>query len=296
LPDAGNRQLETSNNSGMLSFSKESLMESFFTTYRSSQIHYGKAGSGGKLLLCFHGYGESAESFSFLEKSVVDQFTLLAIDFPFHGKTIWNEGLIFTPEDLINIIEQIIQEISIQNSKIYLLGFSMGGRVVLHLLQSIPNKIEKIILLAPDGLKINFWYWLATQTSIGNKLFHFTANNPSWFFLLMKIADKLKLVNQSVFKFANHYLHDEQMRNDLYKRWTLMRQFKPNIKKIKQDISINNIQLRLLYGKFDKVIRYRNAEKLMSGIESNCILSIINSGHELLKEKNADEIIRLIKN
>jgi pimeloyl-ACP methyl ester carboxylesterase len=271
-------------------------MESFFTTYRSSQIHYGKAGAGSKLLLCFHGYGESAESFSFIERSIADEFTLLAIDFPFHGKTIWNEGLIFSPEDLINIVEKIIQSISFQNSKIYLIGFSMGGRVALHLLQSIPNKIEKIILLAPDGLKINFWYWLATQTSIGNKLFLFTASKPSWFFLLMNTADKLRLVNQSVFKFADHYLHDKQMRNDLYKRWTVMSKFKPNIKKIKQDIRGNNIQLRLLYGKFDKVIRYKNAEKFMSGIESNCILSIINSGHELLKEKNADEIIRLIKN
>jgi pimeloyl-ACP methyl ester carboxylesterase len=271
-------------------------MESFFTTYRSSQIHYGKAGAGAILLLCFHGYGESAESFSFLEKTVADEFTLFAIDFPFHGKTIWNEGLVFTPEDLANIVEKIIEEISFQNPKIFLLGFSMGGRVALQVLQSIPNKVQKIILLAPDGLKINFWYWLATQTSFGNKLFHFTAKRPSWFFLLMNTADKLRLVNQSVFKFANHYLHDKQMRNELYNRWTVMRQFKPNIKKIKQDIRSNNIQLRLLYGKFDKVIRHKNAEKFMIGIESNCILSIINSGHELLKEKNADEIIRIIKN
>src|ERR1700722_10572712 len=271
-------------------------MESFFTTYKSSQIHYYKAGAGGKLLFCFPGYGESAESFSFLKKSIAGEFTLLAIDFPFHGKTIWNEGLVFSPEDLVTILEKIIQATSFLNSKIYLLGFSMGGRVALHLLQSIPNKIEKITLLAPDGLKINFWYWLATQTSIGNKLFHFTANKPSWFFLLMNIADKLRLVNQSVFKFTNHYLHDKQMRNDLFQRWTVMRQFKPNIKKIKEDIRGNNIQLRLLYGKYDKVIRHKNAEKFMSGIESNCILLIINSGHELLKQKNADEIIRLIKN
>jgi pimeloyl-ACP methyl ester carboxylesterase len=271
-------------------------MKSSFVTYKSSQIHYYKAGAGSKLLLCFHGYGESAESFSFLEKRIADEFTLLAIDFPFHGKTIWNEGLVFTPKDLINILEKIIQETSFQNLKIFLLGFSMGGRVALHLLQSIPNKFEKIILLAPDGLKINFWYWLATQTSIGNKLFYFTANKPSWFFLLMKIADKLRLVNQSVFKFANHYLHDKQMRNDLYNRWKVMRKFKPNIKKIKQDIRSNNIHIRLLYGKYDKVIRYKNAEKFISEIESNCILSIINSGHELLKEKNVDEIIRLIKN
>ena len=239
---------------------------------------------------------ESRQNLFHFLKKVSEEFTLLAIDFPFHGKTAWNEGLFFTPEDLVDILDKVIHPTLLQNSNLYLFGFSMGGRVALHLLQAIPTKIGKIILLAPDGLKINFWYWLAAKTSLGNKLFLFTSNKPSWFFLLMTIADKLKLVNRSILKFANHYLHDKQMRDDLYKRWTVMRQFAPNIKKIKQDILCNNIQLRLLYGKFDKVILYKNAEKFISGIESNCILSIINSGHELLKEKNADEIIRLIKN
>jgi pimeloyl-ACP methyl ester carboxylesterase len=270
-------------------------MQSSFISYKSSQIHYCKAGAGKKWLLCFHGYGESAESFSFIEKDIAGEFTLLAIDFPFHGKTTWNEGLVFTPQDLISIVEKIIQAAPLQSPTVYLSGFSMGGRMALHLLQLIPSKIEKVVLLAPDGFQVNFWYWLATQTSIGNKLFHFTANKPSWFFLLMKIADKLGLVNQSVFRFANHYLHDIQMRNDLYNRWTVMRQFKPNIKKIKQDIRSNHIQVKLLYGKYDKIIRHKNAEKFMNGIEPNCILSIIDSGHELLKEKNADEIVRLIK-
>ena len=271
-------------------------MESYFTPYKSSQIHYCKAGTGSKLLLCFHGYGESAESFSFLEKSIEHDFTLLAIDFPFHGKTRWNEGLGFTPEDLVTILRKIIHALILQDSKIYLLGFSMGGRVALHLLELIPVRIEKVVLLAPDGLRMNFWYWLATQTALGNQLFRFTANRPGWFFLLLRTADKFRLVNQSVFKFANYYLHDKHMRNDLYHRWTAMRAFKPNVKKIKEDIRSHNIQLRLLYGKFDKVIRHKNTETFTNGIESNCILSIIDSGHELLKEKNADVITRLIKN
>jgi pimeloyl-ACP methyl ester carboxylesterase len=268
-------------------------MESAFITYQSSQIHYCKAGYGNKLLLCFHGYGESAESFSFLEKSIAAEFTLLAIDFPFHGKTTWKEGLLFTTEDLLNIMVTIIP---FQNAKMFFLGFSMGGRVALALLQSVPKNVEKMILLAPDGLKLNFWYGLATQTSMGNRLFQFTMNNPRWFFLLLKIAGRLRLVNQGVFKFANHYLHDKQMRKDLYDRWSVMRQFKPHIKKIKQAVRANNIQLRLLCGKYDKVIRPKNAERLITGIESHCILSIIDSGHELLKEKNASEIMRLLKN
>ncbi len=270
-------------------------MESFFITYRSSKIHYNKAGNGNRLLLCFHGYGESSTSFDFIEKYITDDFVLIAIDFPFHGKTVWNEGLLFTPKDLLNIIEEIIQSIPKKNTKIYLLGFSMGGRVALHLSQIIPNKIEKVILLAPDGLHVNFWYWFATQNYFGNKLFHFIVQHPAGLFLSLKISNKFRLINQSIFKFTNYYLHDKQMRTDLYNRWITMRKFKPVTGKIKNSIRKNNIQMRLLYGEYDRVIRYANAEKFMRGIKSYCTLSILHSGHQLLLEKNEGAIMRLIK-
>ena len=75
-----------------------------------------------------------------------------------------------------------------------------------------------------------------------------------------------------------------------------MRKFKPDIKKVKKNIRDDNIQMRLLYGEYDRVIRYTNAKKFMLGIEAYCTLSIIDSGHQLLQEKNADVIVRLIKN
>ena len=58
-------------------------------------------GTGNKLLLCFHGYGEDAYSFSFLEKHLGETYSLIVIDFPFHGKTVWKDGLLFTANDLL---------------------------------------------------------------------------------------------------------------------------------------------------------------------------------------------------
>jgi hypothetical protein len=47
----------------------------------------------------------------------------------------------------------------------------------------MPEQIEKLVLLAPDGLKVNFWYWLATQTWLGKNSFCFTMKHPGWFFV-----------------------------------------------------------------------------------------------------------------
>lgn len=271
-------------------------MQSFFLPYKSSSIHYCKAGQGDKLLLCFHGYSQSSNSFSFLEKKAEADYTMIAIDLPFHGKTTWNEGLNFTPDHLLEIIQLTRREHQIKSDSIYILGFSMGGRVALSLLQCTPDKIKKLVLIAPDGVKINFWYWLATQTNAGNKLFLYIMQKPGFMFSILKVANKLKLVNQSIYKFISFYIHDKQVRDDLYKRWTTMRSFRPDIEKIKSIITENKVFVKMLYGEHDRIIRFERAGKLRKGIECYCELKVIPAGHQLLNHQNTDTIIELLKN
>jgi pimeloyl-ACP methyl ester carboxylesterase len=273
-------------------------MESFFEQYKSSQIHYYKSRNSNNkpVLLCFHGYGESGVSFSFLEKYIENDFIIIAIDLPFHGKTEWSEGLIFTQQDLLKIIQQIINTFSGNNPEIYFLGFSMGARVALDLLLYWPNQIKKIVLLAPDGLKINGWYWFATQTVLGNNSFRFVMNNPRLFLTMLHAANKIHMINQSIYKFMDHYINNKQVRIDLFNRWTTMRKFKPDLQKIKSLIMINKIPVKLIYGEHDRIIRFETGKKFMHGIEKYCTLKIIPSGHQVLQEKNIELIVDLLKN
>ncbi|HEX5653421.1 MAG TPA: alpha/beta hydrolase, partial [Chitinophagaceae bacterium] len=191
-------------------------MEERQLLYKNSRVHYYRFGNGPAPVFCFHGYGEAASSFLFLEKYAGDEFSFYSVDLPFHGKTDWQEGLDFTQQDLLQIIEAIFHENSAntgsQNAIFSLMGFSLGGRMALSLYQAMPNKIDKLVLLAPDGLKVNFWYWLSTQSFLGNKLFAFTMQHPHWFFGFLKILNALKLVNASIFKFVNHYIGDTTVR------------------------------------------------------------------------------------
>jgi pimeloyl-ACP methyl ester carboxylesterase len=274
-------------------------LEQLQLLYKASRINYLRFGTGPKPAFCFHGYGEEATSFSFLEKYVGDQYTFFAIDLPFHGHTEWNDGLVFTIDDLSEIIRLLLsQAMTGQRPTNYnhlsLIGFSLGGRVALSLYEKMPSQIEKLILLAPDGLKVNFWYWLSTQTWIGNKLFVSTMKHPGWFFFLLKILNKLKLVNASVFKFVNYYIGDQQARNVLYQRWTVLRKIKPNLKKTKSLIAKNSTKVRLIYGKHDRIILPVRGEKFIKGIEMHCTLSVIHSGHQVLHEKHVQEILRAL--
>lgn len=254
-------------------------------------------GNGPKPAFCFHGYGEEAGSFAFLSKVADGQFTFFAIDLPFHGQTEWNEGLNFTTGDLKEIIESILNVENFQpitgnasNFKLALVGYSLGGRVALSLYQTMPSQIGKLVLLAPDGLVLNPWYWLATQTRIGNKFFAFTMKHPNWFFGLLKMFNKLKLVNTSIFKFINYYIGDKEVRRLLYARWTTLRKLKPGLPAIKFLIRTNKTIVRLLYGKHDRIILPVRGERFKNGIEEYCTLKVIESGHQLLHERYGEHI------
>jgi pimeloyl-ACP methyl ester carboxylesterase len=287
-------------------------MQTEFVIWGSSRINYTHWGTGTKLLLCLHGYGESAASFAFLADRLGAEFTILAPDLPFHGATQWKDGLYFDPASLPDLIDRMVAALHarglpaiaglrtggalpIAPDHWWLLGYSMGGRVALSLLQQKPERIAGLVLLAPDGLKVNMWYWLATQTLLGNRVFRRIMQRPRFFFLILQFAGKLKWVNPGIHKFIRTHIDDPHVRDELYNRWTVMRGFRPDIRSIRSIIRKRRLPVSLLYGRHDRIIRPEKGERFRKGIESTCKLYILDAGHALLQPKYADTIAGLLK-
>ncbi len=107
--------------------------------------------------------------------------------------------------------------------------------------------------------------------------------------------NKLRLVNASIFKFVNYYIGDVTVRRLLYQRWTTLRKLKSDLALIKSYIRKQNIPVRLIYGKHDRIILSSVGEKFRKGIEEQCKLSVIHSGHQVLHEKHAVEILESLQ-
>jgi len=267
-------------------------LQNRFIQYRNSVVAYGMAGIGSELLVCFHGFGESYESFAVLEEVLGSSYILIGINFPFHEGTEWSEGLIMQPQELFEIIRLIQYQEDCKQQSFSLLGYSLGGRIAMHLLQMIPEKINRMVLLAPDGLVVNPWYWVATQTWLGNKLFYATMQNPSWILWMVKAAYKLGFFNKSIIKFIHSYLDDKAVRMMLYKRWTTMRKFKPNLHLVNNNIKTHSIPTRFVFGSYDRII-LRKRSALFEKDNVHVKIIELNSGHQLLKEKHVKDIAAL---
>jgi pimeloyl-ACP methyl ester carboxylesterase len=177
----------------------------------------------------------------------------------------------------------------------WLMGYSMGGRIALSLLERMPEKVQRLILVAPDGLKLNFWYWLATQTGAGRQLFRYTMAHPGWFLLTLRAGNALRLVNPSIYKFVTSYIGDAQVRQDLYSRWIALRTMRPDTDHVENIIRRQQLPVRLLYGRYDRVIRVTTGQQFCAATAPWCKLEVLEVGHRLLQSRHLDTLLSLLK-
>lgn len=266
-------------------------MQAHYLGWQGQLLHYLKGGSGGRNLICLHGYGESAAHFTFLEPYLGQEFTLYAIDLPWHGRTQWSNCLDFPVDALLDLLQRMIPNFNTAANT--LLGYSMGGRVALTLLERMPDAWERVVLLAPDGLKVNPWYRAATQTRLGNTLFHYTMQQPGWLLWLLHTALQLRLINPSLGRFVHSYMNDPTVRSDLYRIWTTLRTFQPNLQQLGRQLQQRYLPVHLLFGQNDRIIPPANG-KALKRAASGVHLHVIAAGHQLLREKHAPQIRSLL--
>lgn len=229
-------------------------------------------------MVCLHGFGEYADRFDNLSPLMPD-YTLVALDLPWHGKTDWQEGLSMPVAWLTEILDLIPE---IRGKKFGLMGYSMGGRICLSLLTPLMQRITELVLIAPDGLTINPWYWLATQTYLGNRLFRLVMNNPAPFRGLLQLGQKTRLVNESILKFVQQYLDDRSMREQVYRVWTTLAHFSVPPRRLPQRFQQAQIPVAMIFGRYDRIIPPRLGFPFATGEQGKVHLSLLEAGHQLL--------------
>jgi pimeloyl-ACP methyl ester carboxylesterase len=243
-------------------------------------IHYSEYGRGKKVLICFHGYGQSNEHFKKLEEVYKDQYKIYSFDLFYHGKSFWHEkDKPLTKLFWKAIIQQFLEEKKIENFS--LLGFSMGGKFALATLECLPKQVDKLILIAPDGVKTNFWYSLATYPSWMRKIFRRIIVKPGFYFGLVKFLHFFKIVDKGVLRFANTQMQTTKQRRRVYYSWVIFKELKLDMEIIASILNSNNIKLEMYLGEFDKIITPQNMKSLLKKLNDYQI-NVLPSGHTSL--------------
>ena len=260
------------------------------------EIEYFVYGTGKKILFAFHGFNNHAEDFKVLENFFGNDYTIVAVNLFFHGDSHAQNHLVekgFSVDDLKNLFDELASLFPAE--KYTLIGYSLGGRIVLKLLEIYPEKLEKIILLAPDGIRISIVYRLLTQTSLGRILLKRVIDNPSIFFVLARILRKSGLVGEKRYHFTLENFDSKTKRWKVYLVWMTLRKIISKKSGVKNIIRKHNIPMHLFFGKHDRIIPPSIGIKFQKGMEEYISLTVLESGHHLLKENVVTEIASNLK-
>lgn len=252
---------------------------------KQGTLHYQKHGSGEKPLLVFHGFGQSAFTFQFLSSAAVGQtHTLYLFDLFFHGDSVWAlEETALEKSVWKNLMELFFQQESV--SRFSVLGFSMGGKFALSTVESFPDRVAKIYLLAPDGIKTSFWYSMATFPHALRHLFKSMITHPKRFHRLVTGAHAIGLIDKGILRFVEYQMNTEEKRRRVYNSWVVFRHLKFDLQKIANVINQYAPELVFIVGKHDKIITASSMNRLLKKV-NNYQLEILEAGHNDLIHKS----------
>ncbi len=113
-------------------------------------IAYREAGFGRKILLLLHGNISSSVVWQSTMERLESEFRMIALDLRGFGDSTYYrsfDSLKELAEDLVHFVDALELE------KFVVVGWSAGGNIGLELALLLPDRVEKVVLIAPVGLQ-----------------------------------------------------------------------------------------------------------------------------------------------
>jgi pimeloyl-ACP methyl ester carboxylesterase len=246
---------------------------------------------GADVWICFAGYGQSAQSAMRFVEQIFPEATIVGVDLPAHGDTVMLEPHLYL-DDITYLLGKIARNEDADRVNVF--GYSMGGALALKCIELCPGKLKGALLVAPDGLKRYPMRWFSTSTSIGAFLFRRTMNDPKVLNRMMELLVSLKIMDRSVVDFFKFQIRDEEQRNRVYASWNAFKYLQPDLVGIRKVLFRYKIELRMVFGKRDKVIQSSLAEKLSGTYVKHAKVHYLDYGHGLMKNEVAKEVQQII--
>ena len=255
--------------------------------FNDSRITYQTFGSGPVMLLAFHGFGQSSQVFRPLEKVPGEQFTVFAIDLFFHGKSYYAANQLLTKTVWNQLIDQFLQAQRID--RFSLVGFSLGGRFALATVEAFADRLDQLILIAPDGITRSMWYRLATNSRLGRKLFQTVLSHLPLLTTVGHALTRVGLLNRTAMRFAEISLGTPEQRERVYQSWTQFRLIRPDLNEIANLLNHRSTQVRFFVGAFDRIVPGFYVIPLTKRLR-HYDLTVLRTGHNHLIDLAAEQL------
>lgn len=229
--------------------------------------------------------------FAVLEEALGRNYTVVAIDLPFHGQTEWSKET-FTKDDLLGIIRQIVDREG--KIRFCLMGFSFGGRLSQAMLPELAGQLDKLYLFSPDGVKTK-GMTMAVHTPVWvRRLLLRILRKPDWFISLVQAGRKVGLVPPLIHHFMTNNLNRPERLQRTFGCWLATDSFYLRRRDIRAVLEKTALPTDVYIGLHDRFLHQKELKKLYEGLP-NVRVFWLEDGHRIVGEGLAEEILAKVQ-
>jgi pimeloyl-ACP methyl ester carboxylesterase len=198
-----------------------------------------------------------------LPDEFLSTYTVLAIDLPFHGQTIWQRTE-FSAGDLCDIITTVLQY---EPKKEYaLLGYSFGARLALSVLPLLKPGPAFLYLFSPEGIRTKGMS-AALSVPVGlRRWLYGAARRPGWIIQLALWGEKMRLIPPFYRHFLQKNLCDAQAVRRSFGCWISLRHFRLNAALIQKNLRKHPVPTEVWVGRKDPLLDADALSRCFSGL------------------------------
>ncbi len=255
----------------------------------SIQWHYHRFGTGSKIWIALHGFGQDGSIFSVLESTLPADFSVFALDLPYHGATS-SAVPMFNRADVQAAIQAIL-DLTGQTSYCAL-GFSFGCRLWLGMMGEEMQRWDALLLLSPDGIHTH-WLSVLDQFSLSWRTRILgLVKRPEWLLRLAERLHRLRLIDYYSLRFLTTHFSSAEQQRQLEATWLSAVDFRKASHKLLRLLGNNVAVIGLINGGKDFLIKDAILEKWGKQIPHLQKNTIPDAGHWLLRHKQTPKLFR----
>lgn len=242
-----------------------------------TKLHYRAYGSGPRVILAFHGYGQGEGHWRTLIGELGPEVTVYAFDLFYHGRSrLAKVDAPLTKQRLGELLNDFLTANSIENFS--LLAFSMGAKFALTAVESFPDRVQRVWLIAPDGLQRQFWYSLATYPPWMRGVLGRAVLRPQRLLQFLGTLEQRRLVPSNLVRFAEWQLESREKRLRVYRSWVGFRLLTFSLKDLAQLLNRRPTPVTFFLGRHDQVIPHAGLQRFI-GLLQGAETIVLEAGH-----------------
>jgi pimeloyl-ACP methyl ester carboxylesterase len=246
---------------------------------------------GASFLFLFHGFGQTADIYTAFIPQVCSQYSVIAFDlFTSLKNNKTYEPVISIPQ-WNALIEQLREKYSIE--KFSILSFSMGTRFTVSMLELQALRIQRMVLIAPDGFGNTVWFRIATATYLSRKIFKAVMKHPETIKRIAKGMHKAGLLNQITYRFIERNLENKFLTEKIYQTWVYVRKLRMPPEAFISLINRHGIKLLFVLGKQDQLVAAGKIRSIAMQTHAQ-LLELELAHHKLTQTIDGGEVKRFL--